>query len=76
MSERIPEYEAEYDRQQWKMFPSIDRVRSPAEALTPKALAHLKQVYEYRSNHARRLGEPQEYSARPQWARRVPMVLA
>jgi UDP-glucose 4-epimerase len=24
--ERIPEYEAEYDRRQWKMFPSIDRV--------------------------------------------------
>ena len=26
MSERIREYEAEYERQQWKMFPSIDRV--------------------------------------------------
>ena len=24
--QRIPEYEAEYDRRQWKMFPSIDRV--------------------------------------------------
>ena len=23
---RVPEYEAEYDRRQWKMFPSIDRV--------------------------------------------------
>jgi UDP-glucose 4-epimerase len=26
VSEHIPEYEAEYERQQWKMFPSIDRV--------------------------------------------------
>jgi nucleoside-diphosphate-sugar epimerase len=26
VSECIPEYEAEYERQQWKMFPSIDRV--------------------------------------------------
>jgi UDP-glucose 4-epimerase len=24
--QRIPEYEVEYDRRQWKMFPSIDRV--------------------------------------------------
>jgi UDP-glucose 4-epimerase len=24
--QRIPQYEAEYDRRQWKMFPSIDRV--------------------------------------------------
>src|ERR1700733_2209211 len=24
--QRVPEYEAEYDRRQWKMFPSIDRV--------------------------------------------------
>ncbi len=24
--QRIPEYEAEYDQRQWKMFPSIDRV--------------------------------------------------
>jgi UDP-glucose 4-epimerase len=26
LSQRIPGYEAEYDRRQWKMFPSIDRV--------------------------------------------------
>jgi UDP-glucose 4-epimerase len=26
VSESIPEYEAEYERRQWKMFPSIDRV--------------------------------------------------
>src|SRR3984885_14980668 len=24
--QRVPEYEAEYDRRQWRMFPSIDRV--------------------------------------------------
>jgi hypothetical protein len=35
----------------------------------------LEQKDEHHSNHARRMGRPQEYPARAKWPRTVPMVL-
>src|SRR5271155_4246855 len=49
---------------------------SPWETLTPEVLANLKHAYEHFSNHAWRLGRPEEDSARSEWAWPVPVVLA
>lgn len=45
LARRVPEYEAEYDRRGWRMFPSIDRVYVNAKA---RAELGWRPVYDFR----------------------------